>query len=82
MNKIKVYGAVILHGKGIGDDDIATINPKQRMLYGIDWKYDGDQFWEESNICVVYGGNNKNISFGGRTGLCDALKFISEQKSK
>jgi hypothetical protein len=68
---MEIYGAVRVRGQDFHDDEIGTINPNQRLIYGIDWKYLGDQFWEESNIAV---GDNY---YGGRNGLREALIVIS-----
>lgn len=71
---MEIYGAVIVRGVVYEDDEIATIDPTQRLLYGIDWVYDGDQFFEESNICWVLD-NGASQSFGGRSGLKDFLNL-------
>lgn len=66
---LEVYGGVIVKGVEYLDKDILTISPRQRLLYGIDWIYAGDQFFEESCIAV---GLDKP-SYGGRKGLNEFL---------
>lgn len=73
---MQIYGAVLLRGVSYCDDEIATIDPSQRLLYGIDWVYDGDQLFEESNICWVLD-NGTDTSFGGRRGLNDFLAMVN-----
>ena len=68
----EVYGGVIVKGVQYLDNDICKINPTQRLLYGVDWVYAGDQFFEESNIAVG------EVSFGGRKGLTEFLSYIGQ----
>lgn len=77
-----IFAGVCVNGKEYEDAEIIdlldttigeyTENPKAPN----GWSYLGDQFFEESNICIEY--NDKNHVFEGTTALPDALKFITE----
>ena len=80
---LTVYGGVIVKGKEYLNEEILDIDPKQRLLYGIDWKYAGDQFFEESDIVV----SGTGLSYSGRKGLNEFLSaywngnFVSRRAS-
>lgn len=71
---MEVYGSVIYNGAEFDNEAILSL-PGNRTLYGIDWVYGGDQSWEESNIYVQHTPGAPGKSFGGRTGLLDALRY-------
>jgi hypothetical protein len=75
---MRIYGAVSVRGQEFFDDEIAEISPDQRLLYGTDWKYLGDQGFEESNIAV----SPACILFGGRGGLRNFLEWYHRQEAE
>lgn len=78
---MNIYGAVAVNGVEYEDNEIADIikdQPFTPLTYGVNWDYLGDQFFEESNICVSYG-NGKTEVFGGETGLNDFIAFWKNQ---
>ncbi len=80
---MKVYSAIILikrdsKGKEISralfeNDEIATLDPERRYLYGIDWVYAGTAGFQESNIYAEH----KDIVFDDGFGRQALEKFLN-----
>ncbi len=66
---IKVYGGVIVNGKELLNEEIATLNPNRGWVYGLHWIFAGTQGFEEADIYA----ENNGIVFKGGYGK-DALK--------
>jgi hypothetical protein len=84
---MEIYGAVCLK-RADGridaeyyDDDIALLVGERVGAYGSNWIYGGDQGFNESNICIV-DSNGNSTSYGGRSGLKDALIQIQKLLNK
>lgn len=69
-----IYGSVLYKGKEYHCEEIANVPRGVRLLYGIDWVYSGDCFFEECDIVVG------SESFAGRNALKQALEHFDAHR--
>jgi hypothetical protein len=75
---IQIWGAVSIDNEDFYEEEMLTIDPKRRLLYGIDWVYAGDAFFNECGIEVLKRKDGKHAkgSFYGRKALPEMLAWI------